>query len=393
LIRGAIRSTLLGNDLSEVRALPISAVDAISPALLHTKKQLFQPFRFGQWAKLAVVGLLAGELGSSSGCNTFKFSNINIPRGDSGRQFLQSFLQPSWNMPDFALYAGLIAALVAAGLVLGVILMYVSSVMRFILFDSVLAQECRVGEGWSRRQGPGFRYFVWKVLYVVASVAFFAVVIGIPVALGVASGWFKEPKEHMAPLILGGIFLVLAVFIFALVAAVVFVLTKDFVVPQMALEGIGAFEGWRRLWLMMKAEKGDYVIYLLMKIVMAIAATVIIGIVTLILGLFFVVPTAMLGIVGVLVGKSAGLSWNAYTITLAVVVGCILFFIFLYLVSMVSVPAIVFFPAYSIYFFAGRYPALSRALYPASPVAAPSQLGMRPHGEPPPLPPAPAPAG
>jgi hypothetical protein len=157
----------------------------------------------------------------------------------------------------------------------------------------------------------------------------------------------------------------------------------------MALEGIGALEGWRRLWLMMKAEKGDYVIYLLMKIVMAIAASIIIGIVTLILGLFFVVPTAMLGIVGVLVGKSAGLSWNAYTITLAVVVGCILLFIFLYLVSMVSVPAIVFFPAYSIYFFAGRYPALSRALYPA----APSQLGMSPQGEPPPLPPAPAPAG
>jgi hypothetical protein len=374
-------------------------VDAISPALQHTKKQLFQPFRFGQWAKLAVVGLLAGELGSSGGCNNFNFNNINLPRGDSGRQFLQqsflrqSFLQPSWNMPDFALYAGLIAALLAAGLVLGIILMYVSSVMRFILFDSVLAQDCRVGEGWSRRQGPGFRYFVWKLVYILASMAFFVVLVGIPVAFGVASGWFKEPKEHMAPLILGGIFLVLAILIFSLVAAVVFLLSKDFVVPQMALEGIGAFEGWRRFWPMLKGEKGDYVVYVVMKIVMAIAATIIIGIVTLILGLFFAVPTAMLGIVGVLVGKSAGLTWNAYTITLAVVVGCVLLFIFLYLVSMVSVPVIVFFPAYSIYFFASRYPALSRALYPAPPVASPSQLGISPHGEPPPLPPAPAPAG
>jgi hypothetical protein len=378
--------------------LPISAVDAISPALLHTKKQLFQPFRFGQWAKLAVVGLLAGELGSSGGCN-HSFSNFNLPRGDSGRHFLeqgwslQGWAMQDWSMPNFAIYAGLIAALVAAGLVLGIILMYVGSVMRFILFDSVLARECRVGEGWSRRQGPGFRYFVWKLLYAVAWLAFFVVLIGIPAAFGVASGWFKEPKEHLAPLILGGIFLFFVILIFALVAAVILVLTKDFVVPQMAMEGIGAFEGWRRLWLMMKAEKGDYVVYVVMKIVMAIAALVIIGIVTLILGLFFVVPTVMLGVVGVLVGKSAGLVWNAYTITLAVVVGCILFFIFLYLVSMVSVPAIVFFPAYSIYFFAGRYPALSRALYPAPPVAAPSQLGMSPHGEPPPLPPAPAPAG
>jgi hypothetical protein len=119
---------------------------------------------------------------------------------------------------------------------------------------------------------------------------------------------------------------------------------------------------------------------------------VVIGIVTLILGLFFVVPTAMLGVVGVLAGKSAGLTWNAGTITLAVVVGCILLFCFLYLVSLVSVPAIVFFPAYSIYFFAGRYPALSRALYPAMPVPELSP-GSAPFGQPPLLPPGLAPIG
>jgi hypothetical protein len=373
-------------------------VDAISPALLHTKKQLFQPFRFGQWAKLAVVGLLAGELGSGGGCN-HSFSNFNLPRGDSGRHFLeqgwslQGWAMQDWSMPNFAIYAGLIAALVAAGLVLGIILMYVGSVMRFILFDSVLARECRVGEGWSRRQGPGFRYFVWMVLYALALLAFVVLLIGIPVALALAGGWFKEPKEHLAPLILGGILLFFVALIFFVVAAVIFVLTKDFVVPQMALEGIGAFEGWRRLWPMIKAEKGDYVVYVVMKIVMGIAYLVIKFIATLILALFFVVPTAVLGVVGVLAGKSAGLTWNAYTITLAVVVGLILFFIFLYLVAVVLVPAMVFFPAYSIYFFAGRYPALSRALYPAPPVAAPSQLGMSPQGGPPPLPPAPAPAG
>jgi hypothetical protein len=364
--------------------VPISAVDAISPALLHTKKQLFQPFRFGQWARLAVVGLLAGELGG--GFNGH-FSNFNnFPRGDSGRHFLQE----GWQMPNFALYAGLIAALVAAAFVLAIVLMYVSSVMRFILFDSVLTQECRVGESWSRRQGPGFRYFVWKLLYLLAMLAAFAVLVGIPAAVAFSAGWFHEPKEHLAPLILGGIFVFFAVFIFFVTAAVVFVLTKDFVVPQMALEGIGAFEGWRRLWAMMSTEKGDYVIYVLMKIVMAIAATVVIGIVTLIMTLFFAVPTAVFAVVGIVAGKSAGLTWNAYTITLAVVVGCILLFIFLYIVSLISVPAIVFFPAYSIYFFAGRYPALSRALYPAP---APSLQGAAAHRQPLPLPPGLAPIG
>src|SRR5216683_4878 len=51
-------------------------------------------------------------------------------------------------------------------------------------------------------------------------------------------------------------------------------------------------------------------------------------------------------------------------LAVAVVAGCVLFAAFFYLVSLLAVPAIVFFPAYAIYFFAGRYQALSLVLYP-----------------------------
>jgi hypothetical protein len=126
---------------------------------------------------------------------------------------------------------------------------------------------------------------------------------------------------------------------------------------------------------MMKAEIGAYAGYIAMKIVLAIVVGLLIGIAALILGLFFAVPTVGLGIIAVLSGKAAGLTWNVETITLAIVVGCILLAIFFYLVSLISVPAIVFFPAYSIYFFAGRYPRLAAALYPpAPPVQVPASL-------------------
>jgi hypothetical protein len=147
-------------------------------------------------------------------------------------------------------------------------------------------------------------------------------------------------------------------------AAVIQVLTKDFVVPQMALDGIGAMEGWRRLWPMLQAEKGGYGLYVLMKIGLAIGAGIIIGIVSVILALVVAIPTVGLGIVVALTGKTAGLTWNAATITLAVLVGCILFAAFMYLIALISVPAIVFFPAYAMYFFAPRYRALSLVLYP-----------------------------
>jgi hypothetical protein len=367
--------------------LPLSAVDAITPAFEHAKKQLFQPFRFGQWARLAVVGLLAGELGSSGGRISRSF-NLNQHRGTNF---------PGLSGIDFALLAGLIAVLVVAGLVLGIILMYISSVMRFILFDSVMAKECHIRAGWSRRQGPGLRYFLWKLIYLLVTIGGLIVLVGIPAGFAIAAGWFKEPKEHMVPLVLGGILLFFALLFFVFVLAVIFVLTKDFVVPQMALEDIGVFEGWRRLWWMIKTEKGAYASYIGMKIVMAIGAGIIVGIATVILGLIIAIPTVLLSILAIVTGKTAGLSWNAYTITIAVVVGCILLAGFLYVIALISVPVIVFFPAYSIYFFAARYPALGAALYPAPPAPAAPQVPPgsvpRPPYEPPPSPPIPDPIG
>ena len=171
------------------------------------------------------------------------------------------------------------------------------------------------------------------------------------------------------------------VLVFVLAQLLVHVMTKDFVVPQMALEEIGAIEGWRRLWPQIKAEKGSYAGYIGMKIVLAIGAAIVLSIVSAIVMLLFLIPVGGLGAVAVIAGMAAGLTWNLYTITLTVVAGCCAIFFILYILSLVSVPAAVFFPAYAIYFFASRYPALDALLHPAPPpVVSP------PPPEPPPLP-------
>jgi hypothetical protein len=264
--------------------------------------------------------------------------------------------------------------------------------MRFILFDSIIAKQCNVTRGWNFRQGPGWRYFLWKLLYLILTLGGMAVLVGVPAAVAFGAGWFTEPREHLLPLILIGIVLFFALMIFLFVIAVIFVLTKDFVIPQMALENIGAIEGWRRLWPMLVADKGGYAGYLGLKIVLAIAAGIVVGIATLIMGLVLAIPTLGLSIFAVITGKSAGLTWNTYTITVAVVVGSVLLAIFFFLVALISVPVIVFFPAYSIYFFAARYPALSAVLYPQSSTAT-TVFGTANPYEPPPLPPTPSPAG
>jgi hypothetical protein len=367
--------------------VPFSAVDAITPAFEHTKRQLLQPFRFGQWARLAFVGLLAGELSSGGGCNAPNIPNFNVPRHPG----TEHFLAPGLAGTNPMLYAGLIAVAIVAAFVLGILLMYISSVMRFILFDSVLKKECHIRQNWAVRQGPGWRYFLWKLVYMLVTFGAMIVLIGIPAGIAYVLGWFNQPRQHVLGLVLGGIVVFFAFLITFVALAVVYVLTKDFVVPQMALEGIGVVEGWRRLWAMMNTEKAGYAGYVGLKIVLAIGASIVLGIVGFILALIILIPVAGVVIAFVVAGKSAGLGWTVYTITLAAVAGSVLLAIFLFISSMISVPAIVFFPAYSIYFFAARYPALSAVLYPApaSPQIAPQTPAAPDEG--PPLPPAPEP--
>jgi len=339
--------------------VPISAFDALNPAFEHTKKQLFQPFRLGQWTKLAFVGLFAGEMATGGGGGG---PNFQVP--SSGH--------PPTNFPgmphiDPALIVALIVTAVVVISLLWLLFLYISSRMRFILFDSVIAKNCEVRRMWRARRDPGLKLFVWQIVFSLLCFAGFAILIGIPVLGAFLLGWISHAREHIAGLILGGVAVFFAFMAAFLLVICVHVFTKDFVVPQMALENISAFEGWRRLLPMLRAQKGGYAGYAGMKVVMAMGAAIAVTVVVVILVLILLIPVGGLGLVTVLFGKAAGLSWNVFTITFVVVAGCVFLLVLFYGAALISVPAIVFFPAYSIYFFASRYQPLANLVYPPPP--------------------------
>jgi hypothetical protein len=358
--------------------LPISATDVITPAIEHAKQQLFKPFRLKQWTRIAFVGFLAGEL-SSGGCGNFQVPTF--PQHTNGSNHFAPMLLGSSSL-SAGTQAVIITVLVAAALVFMVIFTYLNSMMRFVLFDSVITRECRIRESWRRRTQPGFRYFLWQLGVGLVALLVAAVLFGGPVGIAYLLGWFKGTQEHMVGLILGGLGLFFLFFAYLIVFAVAAVMTKDFIVPQMALEGIGAVEGWQRLLQMMKTEKLKYAGYIGMKIILAIAASILVSIISLIAILILAIPIGGLGLAAVLSGKAAGMQWDAMTITLAVVAGCIAFLVILYLVCLISVPTIIFFPAYSMYFFAARYPLLRNVLYPL-PVPQPPPASPPPSYPPP----------
>ena len=381
--------------------MPLSAVDCVQPALQHTRQQLFNPFRWGQWSRLALVGILAAEL-HAGGCN---FGNMGgrLPHfpHKNGSGLLPSSSIPS-GLPHFnpghisdhiGQYLGLIVLAVFAILVLSFVFLFISSVFRFILFESVLRRECSISEGWQRWRRAGGRFFLWQIVFQISAMLFLAVLIGIPLALALASGWGNNLRDHIGRLVLGAIFFLGLFFVFVLCAAAVQVLARDFLVPVMALEDLDFADGWSRVLAMIRPEKGRFVVYLLLKLLLHIAATILFGIIALIPALLIFVPAA----VAVVAGHEVGLGWNVTTISLVIIFGTLLLLLLIYLVALICVPATVFFPAYAMYFLASRYPQLDVLLNPPPPVTATPEPQPVPESpppfEPPPLPPSPEPIG
>jgi hypothetical protein len=375
--------------------LPVSAVDCVQPAITHTREQLFRPFRFGQWSRLALVGILAAEL-HAGGCN---FSGFNLPWSAPQRRTHGMFvaaspfprLDPSHFDPSrIAQFAGLIIAIILLMMVLFFIFLYINSVFRFILFDSVLKKHCSIGDGWQRWHRAGRKYFLWQIVLIIAQGLFLGVLIGVPLAMAAALGWFRDFSHHIGRTIFGAIVLLGLLLVFFLVLSAVQLLAKDFLVPIMALEELDFADGWSRLVAIMRPEPGKFVIYLLLKIVLALAAAIVFSIIAVIPTLFIILPA----ILAAFAAHAAGLGWNVATASLAVITGTILVVILIYAIALVSVPATVFFPAFSIYFFASRYPRLDAILNPPPapeipPAVEAAPPPFEPPPEPPPLPPTP----
>lgn len=366
--------------------MSVSAIDCVQPAIRHAREQLFARFRWGQWSRLALVGILAAEL-RVGGCNFGRIGFRGLRSKGSGHE-VPVFHLPHIDPARIGQFLGLIMLAVLIVIVLGFVLLYINSVFRFMLFDSVLRRECSISEGWRRWHRAGGRFFLWQLVFQISAGMFFAFLIGVPLAMAATAGWITNPLEHVGRLAGGVILLIGAVLIFALLAAAVQVLARDFLVPIMALEGLDFADGWSRLLALIRPEPGTYVVYLLLKLALAILAAILFAIISVIPILAIVLPV----VTAVLLGKSAGLVWSVTTISLAVIFGTMLLLGVIYLIALVSVPAIVFFPAYAMYFLAARYPNLNLLLNPR-PVTQAPESPLLPEKPGPPMPPSPAPIG
>ncbi len=336
----------------------LSATDSIAPAIDLTKRQLFQPYRFGRWARMAVILFLTGEFPGGGG------GGAHIPVQWTNPHQRRDLLQTAGVDPFSAWreYLPFIVAGILLLVALGLLWAYAASVFRFVLLDAVLTNRCELRAGWRRWKVPGKSFFLWCIGFgLIVLLALTVLVVG-PVLLAWQAEFFRNPREHLLLLIFGGFAVLFLFFALLLTSAVVFVFAKDFVIPIMALENLSTTDAWDRLLPMLRVEKAAYAVYVLMKMVLAVGSAIAFGILNILATLVLLIPTAVVGVVLFFIGKAAGLSWNPATISIVVLLALAALAVLLFAISFIDTPALVFFQAYPLYFLGSRYPTLGAQL-------------------------------
>ncbi|MHC4176306.1 MAG: DUF7544 domain-containing protein [Planctomycetota bacterium] len=249
--------------------MAISVVDPASPAINRTRKILFQPFDIGKWFTLGFCAWLA-HLGEGGGGGGSGFQGGGGPGGGPGPD-----IEPvlDWIRENVALIVMVVLAVVVVAFLIGLLVTWLSSRGHFMFLDGVVRNRGAVREPWSEYRREGNSLFLFRVCFGLAAFGLFVLVATGAVAIAwpdIAAGQFGG--SAVAALGLG----ILVFLMVAIAVGCVSLFLKDFIVPIMYLRRVSVMPAWREFYQFLLADHlGTFVLYVLFKIVIAMAIGII----------------------------------------------------------------------------------------------------------------------
>lgn len=342
-----------------------SAADSVSLAVQRTRAFLFRPFSWGTYLKLGLVAILTEGVGT----NFHSGSHGGPSSGHTPSGFSPTSLTP-----------GMIAVIVAALLlafVVSAFLFYLLTRLRFAFFHCLIHSTKELRPGWEIYRTPATRYF-W--LNVVVGICFLVVValIAIPFVAGFWRLIRDTPQGgHPDFALLFALLLPLIpiIFLLALAGMVTDLVLRDWMLPHFALDNATAGEAWSSVWTSIKAEKRQFAVYSLLRVILPVIAMVGLFMVLLIPGLILAGSIGAL-IYGIHSAFASATGASAVVGTLVQVFFGVLAFGFMVLASIaLGGPVSTGIREYALIFYGGRYPVLGDILFPPPPAQAAPAVG------------------
>jgi hypothetical protein len=337
----------------------ISAADAISPAVQRTREFLFRPFRWGTFLKLGLVALITEGLGSnfrSTSSRSHGGSGGGNPFG--GGEVIRSL----GGISPMTIAAAVAAILLILVIAVGVY--YLVTRLRFAFFHCLVTNTKEIRPGWDLYKERASRFF-W--LNIVVGICFLVVMalIAIPFVMGFRDA-FHGGSPNIA-MVVGLVLPLLPIMFLLIVSAVVLdIILRDWMLPHIALEDASAGEAWESVWARIKAEKGQFFVYAVLRVILPIIASI---------GIFIVLLIPGIVLAGAVAGLELGLhsafanstgSAAVAGVMLQVFFGVVAFGFFVLASICLGGPLSTAAREYALLFYGGRYQALGDLLSPPS---------------------------
>jgi hypothetical protein len=347
---------------------PISAVDAVTPAIERTKQFLFRPFKWSTFLKLGLVAIITEVVGRNFRSST---SHAGHAAGhglgaDSPFHTPGDLTSGGWPFHLTPQSVVVIAAAVLLAFMIAIFIFYLITRLRFAYFNCLIHNTKEIGPGWRIYSDRASRFFR---LNIVVGICFMALLVlaGLPFAAGF---WrlFHESQQtgHFDVWMLLSLILPLIPVLILLILGGLLtdLILRDLMMPHIALDNATAGEAWRQVRARIKAEQRQFLVYAILRIILpAIAA----------FGLFILmfVPGLMLA------GSLAAIEWGVHSmfanatgaswfvgVALEVFFGVIAFGFALLAGICLGGPLSTGIREYALIFYGSRYKALGDIMYP-----------------------------
>jgi hypothetical protein len=343
-----------------------SAADLISPAIKRTKWFLFEPFRWSTFLKLCLVAVLT-EGGSSGNFNFSVPGSHHSGTSTSTTHSTISTAAPYFGMSP--MWIALIAAMIVIIIGLALVIAYLITRLRFSLFHCLVSGTREIRPGWRLYDAQSWRFFLLSI-----AVGFILFLAALLIAIPFLLGFYRliqstHPGDHpnfaaVFSLILP---LIPIIILFVLVGLAIHVILHDLMLPHIALENASAAEAWRQARMRIAAEKGGFLLYAFLRIILPIAATIgtmiALSIPAIIAVILFASPMA--GLIGLMAGASFAGQVLLVLLLAVIVLVCAALVILLGL--SVGGPIGIAVRNYALLFYGGRYQVLGDLLSPPPP--------------------------
>jgi len=240
----------------------VSVIDPIGKAIDRVKAVLFNPFDVGRWFIIGFCAWLAHlGLGGSGGSGSFNPSGL---RGGRSPTELKAIV-----LEHLPLIISIGLGLLAVGIVIGIVFLWLSSRGRFMFLHCVAENKAEVKAPWHKFREQGNSLFLFRLVVGVIGFTCMTILGGV---LALFIFLIAGNSAYGAPALVVGIILLVLIAIgvgigFALVGK----FTKDFVVPVMFLRRCRCLDAWGEFWQLLGGNKGRFALYILFQIVISMA--------------------------------------------------------------------------------------------------------------------------